>query len=296
MNREAPRWLAVAPAVFLTLWSGGFTVAKLGLHYAAPLSFLAVRYILVVALLALLYLVLRPPLPRSAAAWGHLAAVGLLMQALYFTLSYLAFSRGESAGTVALIVSLQPVLVAVLAPYLAGERVSMRRWIGLLLGLLGAAMVIAARAEVQALSGTGLLFAFGALLAITAATLYEKRFGVAHHPVVSNLVQFSVGLAVVLPLAWGLEGLQVHWSATFGFALGYLALGNSLVAITLLLAMIRHGEAARVSSLFFLVPPYAALIAWPVLGEAMPPLAWAGMALAAAGVALAMRRRGAALL
>ncbi|HSN23133.1 MAG TPA: DMT family transporter, partial [Methylomicrobium sp.] len=120
-------------------------------------------------------------------------------------------------------------------------------------------------------------------------TLYEKRFGVAQHPVTSNLVQYAVGFAAVLPLAWVLEDMRVFWTGPMIAALIYLAIGNSLVAVTLLLAMIRRGEASRVSALFFLVPPTAAMIAWLLIGESMPPIAWSGMALAAAGVGIANR-------
>jgi drug/metabolite transporter (DMT)-like permease len=126
---------------------------------------------------------------------------------------------------------------------------------------------------------------------MTAGVLYEKRFGSPHHPAAANLVQYAVGAAVTLPLALALEGLSVTWSVPFALALAYLVLGNSLLSMSLLLAMVRRGEAARVSALFFLVPPVATLIAWALLGEALPPLAWAGMALAAAGVAMTARRR-----
>lgn len=284
-----PPWLRLAPAMFLLLWSGGFSFAKLGLAHAPPLTFLALRYALVLVVLLPLFVVLRPPLPRRASDWLHLAVVGFLLQGLYFSLSYLAFEQGESAGEVALIVSLQPILVALLAPWLAGERVSTRRWLGLGLGLLGAALVIIARSAVEAGSLLGVLSATGALATMTFSTLYEKRFGVGQHPVTSNLIQYAVGLAVTLPLAWSLESMQVDWSPGLFIALGYLVVGNSLIAITLLLAMIRRGEVARVSALFFLVPPMAALIAWLLIGEDLPLLAWPGMLLAALGVAIASR-------
>jgi drug/metabolite transporter (DMT)-like permease len=132
--------------------------------------------------------------------------------------------------------------------------------------------------------------AFGGLVGITGGTLYEKRFGGGHHPITANLIQYAVGALFTLPLALATERLAVDWSWEFAWVMVYLVVGNSLVAITLLLAMIRVGEVSRVSSLFYLVPPLSALVAWPLLGEAMPPLAWAGMALAAAGVAIAGRR------
>ena len=134
-----------------------------------------------------------------------------------------------------------------------------------------------------------LLAAAGALLAITAGTLWEKRFGKSHHPVTSNAVQYLAGLAGTLPFALAFETFSFEWNIPFAAALAYLVVGNSIIAMSLLLAMIRAGEVSRVSSLFYLVPPISALMAWPLLGEAMPPLGWAGFALAAAGVLLASR-------
>lgn len=284
-----PPWLVFAPAAFLLLWSGGFTFAKLGIAYAEPMTFLVLRYVIVLALLLPLFAVLRPRLPRRPQAWLHLAVIGLLIQGVYFGLSYVSFHLDVSAGTVALIVSLQPVLVAILAPRFAGESVSALRWLGLGLGLLGAVVVILARSAVEATSLTGVASAVGALAAMTAGTLYEKRFGTSHHPVTANLVQCTVGLLAILPLALLLEDMRVEWTGELVVALGYLVVGNSIIAVSLLLAMVRHGEASRVSTLFFLVPPCAALLAWLLLDEAMPPLAWVGMALAAAGVAIAAR-------
>jgi drug/metabolite transporter (DMT)-like permease len=218
------------------------------------------------------------------------ALVGFLIQVVYFGLCYVAFKSGVSAGAVSIIVCLQPILVALAAPALVGERVSPLGWAGLALGLAGAAVVILARAEVAAENPFGLLCTLAALFGITGGTLYEKKFGVTHHPVTSNLIQYAVGAAFTLPLALATESLQVDWNGQFVWILAYLVLGNSILAMTLLLAMIRAGAVSRVSALFYLVPPLAALFAWPLLGEVMPPLGWLGMALAAAGVALASRK------
>jgi drug/metabolite transporter (DMT)-like permease len=286
-----PLGLRLAPAVFLLLWSAGFAVVKMGLRHADPITFLALRYALVVAALLPLFLALRPPLPKGAVEWGHLAAVGFLIQVLYFGLSYAAMAGGVSAGALALIVSLQPILVGLLAPRFARERVGVWRWAGLGLGLAGAAMVIAERSAVEASSALGALAAVGALAGMTAGTLYEKRFGVLQHPLTAALAQHTVGLAATLPWAWAFEDMRVAWTGELLVSLGYLVVANSLVSLTLLLAMIRRREVSRVSALFFLVPPTAALIAWAFVGEVLSPLAWAGMAIAAGGVAIAGRRR-----
>jgi drug/metabolite transporter (DMT)-like permease len=290
MSRGRPYWLAFAPIVFLLLWSGGFSVAKLGLRHAEPLSFLALRYGIVLAILLPLYLLIRPPLPKRPWEWAHLVIVGFLIQAVYFGLSYVAFGLGVSAGAVAIIVCLQPILTGLAAPGIAGETVSRRRWLGLILGLAGASAVILSRSQIRAESPLGIAATILALLGITAGTLWEKRFGSNHHPIVSNGVQYMAGLLGVLPIALSLEGFNFDWNGEFIAALAYLVIGNSLIAMTLLLAMIRAGEVSRVSSLFYLVAPVSACIAWPVLGEVMAPLAWGGFALAAVGVALARSR------
>ena len=103
----------------------------------------------------------------------------------------------------------------------------------------------------------------------------------------ANAVQCGVALAVTLPPALLIEGFPVAWTVDLAISLSYLVLANSLVSITLLLMMMRRGEASKVSALFFLVPPLAAAIAWAVLGEELPGLAWVGMVLAAVGVWIA---------
>lgn len=285
-----PRWLNVAPILFLLLWSSGFVFLKFGLLYADPLTFLALRYACVVGILAVPCLWLKPDFPKSLSAWLHLAMIGVLLQAGYFAFTYLSLKHGMSVGAVALITSQQPILVGLLAPLIAGERVGAVHWAGLALGGLGAALVILAKSTIDVASMTALLFAVLALLSMTAATLWEKRNGTDTHPIAANMIQYAVGLAVVAPLAFVLEPMRVQWTAGLFGSLAYLVICNSIIAITLLLAMVRHGEASRVSALFFLVPPVTALIALVILGEAVPPVGWLGMLLAAAGLYLVMRK------
>ncbi len=287
---QRPLWLAAAPVIFLLLWSAGFGIAKLGLQHAEPLTLLALRYSCVLALLLPLAAIFKPPLPQTKRAWADIAVTGFLIQVVYFGLCYVAFKSGVSAAGVAIIVCLQPILVALAAPYFVGETLSRKGWIGLALGLAGAAVVITSRAQVQAENPVGLAFAFAALLGITGGTIYEKRFGTNHHPITANLIQYGVGAAFTLPAAYLTEGMAVRWDAEFVWVLAYLVIGNSILAISLLLAMIRAGEVARVSALFYLVPALSALFAWPLLGESMPPLAWVGMALAGLGVAMVSRK------
>lgn len=289
MTLPRPFWLIAAPVVFLVLWSAGFAVAKIAVTHAAPLTVLALRYGLVLVLLIPVALVVRPKFPGPRAALD-VAIVGFLIQVVYFGLCYVAFKSGVSAGAVAIIVCLQPILVALIAPRLVGERVTARGWLGLILGLAGAALAIAGRSAIAAENAFGLGLTFLALLGITAGTLWEKRFGLSHHPVAANLIQYAVGAAFCIPAALIAEDIRIDWAPEFVWAMAYLVIGNSLLAMSLLLAMIRAGEVSRVSSLFYLVPALSALCAWPMLGEEMPLLGWLGMALAGLGVALVARK------
>ncbi|MGI9384032.1 MAG: DMT family transporter [Methyloligellaceae bacterium] len=275
--------------MFLALWSTGYVAAKFGLAFAEPMTFLALRFCCVVAIMAVLFAILRPPLPSSRMDWVHLVIVGFLLQSMYFGMCYMAFKSNLAVGTLALILSLQPIAVGLVAPSWTGEKIGWQRWCGLVLGLLGAAIVITARSEIEPPTVVSFVFAFLALFGITSGSLWEKRFGVAHHPVTSNLIGYAAGLVGVLPFMLALESMHVNWTWEFVASLVYLVIGSSLIAVGLLLAMIRAGDVSRVSALFFLVPPLAALVAWFVLDEVMPPLAWAGMVLAALGVFIATR-------
>jgi len=279
-----------APIAFLLLWSGGFTVAKLGIKDADPFTLLCLRYFAVVVLLLPFLIVIRPAWPQSRNEWLHIAWVGFLIQVVYFGTAWAAFELGGAASTVALITCLQPLLVALVMPKISRESVSRLGWVGLLLGLLGTTLVIFGNSGIQVVGIEIVLLCIVSLLAITTATVWEKRFGKSHHPLTTNSVQYAVGFACTLPIAFFFEEMHIEVTLSFLFAFAYLVIGNSILAISLLLYMIQKGQATQVSALFFLVPPVTAVIAWIVLGERMMPLAWVGMLIAAMGVWLVSRQ------
>ncbi len=285
-----PLWLTLAPFIFLILWSLGYSFAKIGLQYTDPMTLLALRFGCVVIIMAILFAFLRPPLPKTRADWAHLAFVGFLIQAVYFGMCYYAFTAGIGAGTLALLMSFQPILVALLAPLWTSEVVGRRTWIGLALGLTGTLLVIGSRSTIEPPTLLGLTFAAIALLGITSGSLWEKKFGLSHHPVTANLIGYSAGFIGILPALALQSDFHIEWTGPFVISLAYLIIGNSVIAVGLLLAMIRAGDVSRVSALFFMVPPLAALAAWIALGEVMPPLAWLGLAAASLGVYLATRK------
>ncbi|WP_299484296.1 DMT family transporter [uncultured Roseibium sp.] len=287
MSESRPSWLLFAPVTFLVLWSSGYVAAKFGLGYIEPMTFLTLRFGCVVLAMAFFALILKPPLPANATEWAHLAIVGFFLQAMYFGMCYMSFNAGLKVGSLALVLALQPIVVGLIAPRWTGETVGVRQWIGLVLGLAGAVIVIWAGAAVAPPTWEGLAFACLALCGITCGSLWEKRFGVSHHPVTANLVGFAAGLMGVAPFMFLFEQMHVVWSWQLLASLAYLVVGSSLIAISLLLAMIRAGEVAKVSALFFLVPPLAAILAWLVLGETVPFIAWPGMIVAGVGVWMA---------
>ena len=276
------------PALFVVLWSTGFIGAKLGLPYAGPLTFLTVRFWLAAALLTLLALAMRAPWPRRKEV-GHYAVAGLLVHAVYLGGVFVGISLGVEAGVSAMIVSVQPLLVAAFAGLVLSERVAPRQWVGLGLGLLGVVLILARKLGHGLGDALGALACIAALLGMTAGTLYQKRHCAGMDLRTGNVVQFAAsGLATGL-LALLSEDNRIVWSGEFVFALLWLVLVLSLGAISLLYVLIRRGAASRVSGLFFLVPPCTALIAWPLFGETLGPVALLGMALTAAGVAMATR-------
>ncbi len=275
-----------APAVFVILWASGFIGAKYGLPYAEPMTFLTVRMAAVVAMLAVIVVLTRPVWP-GAASLGHSALTGILVHGCYLGGVFVSIHQGLPAGLTALIVGLQPVLASTLANRLLGETVTLRQWSGLLLGVIGVALVVEGRTHSETEAGAlGWLAALVALLGITIGTLYQKRFGGGIDWRPGLLVQYASAGAVFALAALAFEDRSVQWTAEFVFAVLWLAVVLSLGAVWLLYFLIRRSAAARLASLFYLTPPTTALMAWALFGERLGPLALGGMAVCVVGVAL----------
>ncbi len=277
------------PTLFVFLWSTGFIGARLGLPYAGPLTFLTLRYALTVSVLTLAALAMRAPWPQWPNEIGHCAVAGLLMHAVSLGGVFVGIALGVEAGLAALIVGLQPVLVAAFAGLMLDERVSPRQWLGLVLGLAGVALVLAQKLGRGVGEVLGAMACVVSLFGITVGTLYQKRHGTGMDLRTGMAIQFMAAGFVTAPFALLFEGGRVIWSGEFVFALLWLVFVLSIGAVSLLYVLIRRGAAASVSSLFFLIPPCTALIAWPLFGETLGVAALFGMALTAAGVTLAMR-------
>lgn len=292
--------IRVMPAVFVLIWSTGFIVAKFGLPYAPPLTFLVLRYTFsIVCFLAWIGLS-GARWPRGRVQWQHLALTGVLMHAGYLGGVWVAVKSGMGSGLAALIVGLQPVITALWLSWAGSSTrsgsgdappvtVTLRQWTGLALGLGGLLLVVARKfgsgSEVTALTlGCTLI----ALLSITAGTLYQKRFVQPTDVRTANAVQLMAALLVTLPLSL-LETEAIVWNAEFMGAMAWSVLALTLGGSSLLYLLIQRGAATAVTSLLYLVPPTTAAMAWLLFGEAITLATVVGTALTAVGVSLVVR-------
>ena len=285
------------PAVFVLIWSTGFIVAKFGLPYAPPLTFLLIRYLLSMLCFLLWIALSRAAWPQGARQWAHLGVTGIFMHAGYLGGVWVAVKSGMGSGLVALIVGLQPVLTALWvsaahSPAIAKNApgsVTPRQWLGLVLGLAGLLLVVARKfgtgSEVTALTLGCSVFA---LLSITAGTLYQKRFVQPCDVRTANTIQLLAAFLVTCPLIF-LEHEAIVWNHYFLGAMAWSVLALTLGGSSLLYLLIQRGAATAVTSLLYLVPPTTAMMAWVLFDEPITVVTVAGTALTALGVSLVVR-------
>ena len=291
--RPGPGWLSPIPIFFVLLWSTGFIVAKFGLPFAPPLTFLILRCSCVLLVLVPCLLIWKAPWPQAGAI-GHIAVAGLLMQAGYLSGVWCAIKLGMPAGLSALIVGMQPILTAAAAP-LIGEKVRPRQWLGLLFGLTGVALVVAAKITLVGLSALSIGFCVMALCSITAGTMYQKRFCPRFDLRTGTIIQFAATVLVLLPVAvlfedFSLPPPTVAWTPRFVGALLWSVLALSIGAIFLLFKLLRRSDATQVTSLLYLTPPTTAVMAWIMFGEAFNLVGMLGMAVAVIGVIFVVKK------
>jgi drug/metabolite transporter (DMT)-like permease len=285
------------PAVFVLIWSTGFIVAKFGLPFAPPLTFLTIRYLLSILCFLVWIWLARAVWPTDQKQWLHLAVAGILMHGGYLGGVWIAVKGGMGSGLAALIVGFQPVLTALWLSYLGSTAsdtpkqavVTKRQWAGLLLGLAGLLLVVArkfgATNEVTLLTFVAAVFA---LISITVGTLYQKQHVTATDVRTANVIQLAAAFVVTLPLAM-MEAEAITWNASFISAMAWAVLALTLGGSSLMFMLIQRGAATTVTSLLYLVPPTTALMAWLLFDEAITFVTLIGIALTAIGVSLVVR-------
>lgn len=279
MNEQTRRLI---PLTFVLLWSSGFIIARYGMPHSEPMTFSFLRFAGVLLIMLPAIAIMRPAWPDWAQT-RHIALAGLLLQAGYLGGVWAAVKHGMSAGLVALIMGLQPILTAWFSAFVA-ERISSRQWAGLLLGLSGVALVVWAKLSITNLSWLSLGLAGLALASITTGTLYQKKFCPSFDLRTGSAIQFAVSALACLPFMFLFESREIHWHPEMIGALVWAVLGLSIGAISLLFIMIREGAATRVTSLLYLTPPTTAIMAWMLFDEPITLLTVSGTLLTVVGV------------
>ena len=285
-------WVRWMPWVFVLIWSTGFVVARFAMPYSPPLTFLSIRYAISLVCFAVWVWLARAVWPRAPRQWMHLATSGALMHVGYLGGVWSAVKLGIGAGTVSLLVGLQPVLTAIWLATHAHKTgrgaVAAREWVGLLLGLAGLALVLSGKFSIGEVTPQNLALAVLALLSITTGTLYQKHFVAPCDVRTANAVQLLAALAISLPFAL-VETEAVQWHPHLLGALLWSVLALTLGGSSLFYLLIQRGAATQVTSLLYLVPPCTALMAWLLFGESFTAPMLLGMILTVVGVALVVK-------
>lgn len=285
--QNEPRWLAVAPWLFLFVWSAGYGVAKLALESTTPLNLLALRFVGATLALLPFLSVLRPTWP-SRQSVHDLVIIATFIQLGHFLCIYIGLALGASAGVLALFAASQPVLITIVASLVNRNIPTVRIWVGLVVGLLGASWVIFVQGHFSDGALLGAILGFVAVVSLSLGQVYDKRQRPQCHLLLVYIIQYTFASLVSVPIALYFEGYQTIWTPSMICALSYLVFGNSLLGIFLMFTMVRFGAISQVTSIMFLVPGIAALIAWLVVDEVMPVESWPGIALTSAGVLLVL--------
>jgi drug/metabolite transporter (DMT)-like permease len=280
--------IATAPALFVLLWSTGFIGARLGLPYIEPLTFLAVRMVLAVLIMAAIALAGGARWPSTNEV-GHSLVAGSLVHGLGLGGVFTAISQGVPAGISALIVGLQPIVTSTLANRFMGEKVTPLQWIGLALGLVGVLLVLHDRSILLAGSVLGWVASFLSLMGLTLGTLYQKQYCGGIDWRAGILIQY-IGVGILFTLgAFAFESREINWTGELIFAMAWLVLVLSIAAVGLLYWLIRRSAATGFASLFYLVPVVTAFFAYILFDERLDSISILGMVICAGGVALVNR-------
>ncbi len=273
--------------IFVFLWGSAFISAKYGLTAAGPFSFLFVRFAIVTVIFAVIALALKSAWPDSRTLILTFLA-GVLMQGVYLGGVFYAISKGTPAGISSLIVSIQPIITAFLALAFLKEKVRAVQWLGIAAGLIGVLMVVYPRLG-GAVPIIGLVSCFIGVHAMSVGTIIQKRYLGGVDLMASNTLQALAAGVFYSLLLLAIEPFYLEWTVEVTLSMIWIIFAVSMGAVSILMLLIRSGQMAATSSLFFMVPPVSALMGYMFFGETLGAVGMAGMAVASLGVWLVNR-------
>jgi drug/metabolite transporter (DMT)-like permease len=288
-NRMETMLTRVVPFAFVLLWSSSFIASRGGLRYLSPLLFVAVRMVIAAAALVALIIVLRRPWRVLAGRWGHLAVSGVLTNSLLLMTAHYAMVH-TGAAQIALVQTLNPLLTALLAWPVLGERLRPLQWLGLLLGAAGVVLIVGLAAASNPIELHGLLLTAGGVVGLCGGTLYFGRFCRGVPMLEGTTMQFVAAAVACVAAAVALETPHANWNGYAIAAVAWNAGAVSLGGMALYYLMLARGTAARATANFYLVPGTASVMAWLLLGERLAALTIAGLVVSSVGCWLVARR------
>jgi len=291
---SARAWETLLAWYFVSVWGTGFIATKIGLQHAAPFTFLMLRFAFGLLCLVPIVLIVKPRWPARRGEFGHILVAGLLMHAVHLSGSHYTQYLGMSAGITAVLLSIQPLLTAVIAGRWMSERLSARQWTGIAIGLAGVTLIVWHKIDVHEATIGALIAVTVALAGVTGGTLYQRAFCPAVDLRAAALIQFAGTFVVLAPLAWFVEGAAVRWSWSLAGAIVFLVIGASILAVNAFHTLMRRGQATRVTSLIYLTPIFAVVPELVLFGVVPSAISLAGIVVTCLGVAMVSWRGGTA--
>lgn len=289
-NSVSHRTDALLAWYFVIVWGSGFIATKIGIQYAAPFTFLSLRFAFGLICLVPLVVWLKPSWPQSGREWFHIVIAGLLMHAIHLSGTHYAQYLGMSAGIAAVILALQPLATALIAIGWFGERPTRRQWVGILLGFAGVALIVWHKIDIRAITLGSLVAVITGLVSLTAGTLYQRRFCPTVDLRSGALIQFAASLLVLVPLSIVFESARINWTWPLLGAIAFLVILASILGVNALHTLMRRGEATRVTSMMYLPPIFAVAMEYLVFGVVPTAISIVGIIITSLGVAMAMFR------
>ena len=259
----------VLPFLFIVLYGSGFVATKYGLINSTPLAFLFIRFCIACILLTTISFLFKVSFPKTIKEVVHIAIAGCLTVATFSIGVYISINLGVSPSLNALIIALQPTIVAIIASLFLKEIISFRHWLGLFIGFIGVAFVIVSQGNLDSTHIFGIIMSICALLGLSFGNVYQKKYCSSMNLFSGGAIQTFCCAVLVFILMLVFEEPKVNINMDLVYALFYMAVVVSIISLSLLYIMIRNGEVSKVSSMFYLMPVCAVITSYIFFDEAI---------------------------